>query len=120
MNTTWKDRLNLVGEPLKKGGRTAWLVGLGATAIGLELGGRVLNTLVEKGRSFEEERKPKVQESFRTWREKGCTLRRNFNGRLHNAVERGLTRMGVPTREEIRNLSTQVEALSNRLKEQNS
>jgi len=119
MSTTWKDRLNLVGEPLKKGGRTAWLVGLGATAIGLELGGRALNTLVDKGRSFEEERKPKVQESLRTWREKGCTLRRTLSGRLSKAVERGLTRMGVPSREEIRHLSNQVEALSNRIKEQN-
>jgi poly(hydroxyalkanoate) granule-associated protein len=104
-----------VQEELKESVHRIWLAGLGALATAEEEGGKIFSRLVERGRDVEskgkvevdkmksdaERFKAKAESAFETWGDK-------FDEKLTAT----LRRLGVPTREEIRNLTQKVEELN--------
>ena len=111
------------------------LAALGAlVAIG-EGGGRLFQTLVEKGEKFEPEGKERLRSmSEKVGKAVGTAAGnvenavRDFGGRVRNLAEKGegaldekvvaaLNRFGVPTREEIRMLIDRVDAMTLKLEE---
>ena len=104
-----------VQEEIKESVHRIWLAGLGALATAEEEGGKIFSRLVERGRDVEskgkvevdkmkvdaERFKAKAESTFETWGDK-------FDEKLTAT----LRRLGVPTREEIRNLTQKVEELN--------
>jgi poly(hydroxyalkanoate) granule-associated protein len=104
-----------VQEEIKESVHRIWLAGLGALAAAEEEGGKIFSRLVDRGRDVEakgkvevdkmkvdaERFKAKAESTFETWGDK-------FDEKLTAT----LRRLGVPTREEIRNLTQKVEELN--------
>jgi poly(hydroxyalkanoate) granule-associated protein len=104
-----------VQDELKESVHRIWLAGLGALAAAEEEGSKLFNRLVERGRDVEdrgkvevdkvkdgvEKMKAKAESTFDAWGEK-------FDERLTATLHR----LGVPTRDEIRNLTRRVEELN--------
>jgi poly(hydroxyalkanoate) granule-associated protein len=109
-----------VQEELKESVHRIWLAGLGALATAEEEGGKIFSRLVERGRDVEskgkvevdklksdaERFKAKAESAFETWGDK-------FDEKLTAT----LRRLGVPTREEIRNLTQKVEELNAKIEQ---
>lgn len=108
-----------VQEELKDSVHRIWLAGLGALAAAEEEGSKIFSRLVERGRDVEsrgkvevdkmkteaEKFKTKAENTFETW---GDKLGERFDEKLTTALHR----LGVPTRDEIRNLTQRVEELN--------
>jgi poly(hydroxyalkanoate) granule-associated protein len=111
---------NNVQEEIKESVHRIWLAGLGALAAAEEEGGKIFSRLVERGRDVEskgkvevdkmkgdaERFKAKAESAFETWGDK-------FDEKLTAT----LRRLGVPTREEIRNLTQKVEELNAKIEQ---
>ena len=111
---------NNVQEEIKESVHRIWLAGLGALAAAEEEGGKIFGRLVERGRDVEskgkvevdkmkvdaERFKAKAESAFETWGDK-------FDEKLTAT----LRRLGVPTREEIRNLTHKVEELNAKIEQ---
>ena len=104
-----------VRSELKESAQRIWLAGLGALSAAEEEGSKAFNSLVERGREWEERGKERVGEV----REKA---RSRFGSRfdeLEEMVDERITdtlhRFGVPTREEIHDLSSKVEELTKKI-----
>lgn len=113
-----------VQEEIKESVHRIWLAGLGALAVAEEEGGKVFSRLVDRGRDveakgkvevdkmkadaerFNEKVKAKAESTFETWGDK-------FDEKLTAT----LRRLGVPTREEIRNLTQKVEELNAKIEQ---
>src|SRR6185295_334333 len=110
-NTTGSQEKN-VQEELKDSVHRIWLAGLGALAAAEEEGSKVFSRLVERGRDVEsrgkvevdkvkveaEKFKSKAETAFESWGDK-------FGERFDEKLTATLQRLGVPTRDEIRNLT---------------
>jgi poly(hydroxyalkanoate) granule-associated protein len=108
-----------VQEELKESVHRIWLAGLGALAAAEEEGSKLFTRLVDRGRDVEskgkvevdkmkvevDKMKTKAESTFETW---GDKLGEKFDERLTSALHR----LGVPTRDEIRNLTQRVEELN--------
>lgn len=108
-----------VQEELKESVHRIWLAGLGALAAAEEEGSKIFSRLVERGRDVEskgkvevdkvkaeaERFKTKAESTFETW---GDKIGEKFDDKLTSALHR----LGVPTRDEIRNLTQRVEELN--------
>lgn len=108
-----------VQEELKDSVHRIWLAGLGALAAAEEEGSRLFSRLVERGRDVEskgkvevdkvkaevDKMKTKAEATFDTW---GDKLGERFDDKLTATLHR----LGVPTRDEIRNLTQRVEELN--------
>lgn len=104
-----------VQDEIKDSVHRIWLAGLGALAAAEEEGSKLFSRLVERGRDVEtrgkvevdkvkaevEKIKTKAENTFESWGEK-------FDERLTATLHR----LGVPTRDEIRNLTQRVEELN--------
>jgi len=104
-----------IQDELKDSVHRIWLAGLGALAAAEEEGTKVFSRLVDRGRDVEakgkvevdrvkaevDKVKVKAESTFDGWSEK---LDEKLTGALH--------RLGVPTRDEIRNLTQRVEELN--------
>jgi len=109
-----------VQEEIKESVHRIWLAGLGALAAAEEEGGKIFSRLVDRGRDVEakgkvevdkmkvdaERFKAKAESTFETWGDK-------FDEKLTAT----LRRLGVPTREEIRNLTQKVEELNAKIEQ---
>lgn len=113
-----------VQEELKDSVHRIWLAGLGALAAAEEEGGKIFSRLVDRGRDVEakgkvevdkvkaeadrvaEKVKTRAESTFETWGEK-------FDEKLTATLQR----LGVPTRDEIRNLTTKVEELNAKIEQ---
>lgn len=108
-----------VQEELKESVHRIWLAGLGALAVAEEEGNKLFSRLVERGKDVEskgkvevdkmkaeaERFKTKAESTFDTW---GDKLGEKFDEKLTATLHR----LGVPTRDEIRNLTQRVEELN--------
>lgn len=108
-----------VQEELKESVHRIWLAGLGALAAAEEEGSKLFSRLVDRGRDVEskgkvevdkvkaevDKMKTKAESTFDTW---GDKLGEKFDDRLTATLHR----LGVPTRDEIRNLTQRVEELN--------
>jgi poly(hydroxyalkanoate) granule-associated protein len=108
-----------VQDDIKDSVHRIWLAGLGALAAAEEEGSKLFTRLVDRGRDVEskgkvevdkmktevDKMKTKAENTFETW---GDKLGEKFDERLTTALHR----LGVPTRDEIRNLTKRVEELN--------
>ncbi len=112
------DDRDLAGE-LRKSAQNIWLAGLGALAAAEEEGGRLFRSLVERGESFEARGRQQARETAEKAGEAGARARARAESaweKLETGVEdrlaAALQRFGVPTRQEIEQLSKRVEQLT--------
>jgi poly(hydroxyalkanoate) granule-associated protein len=106
-------------EPLGESAHRIWLAGLGALASAEEEGGKLFRRLVEKGESFRGPVKEPVKSARGKVRETVDEVRgraRTTVRRLEKGVDDGfgtvLDRLGVPSRDEIADLTARVERLT--------
>lgn len=97
-----------VQDEIKDSAHKVWLAGLGALATAEEEGGRLFKKLVEKGESLESKGKETVSKA----KTKVENAWEDIEGKLDEKVTSVLHRMGVPSRDEIRNLTEKVEDLA--------
>lgn len=113
-----------VQEELKESVHRIWLAGLGALAAAEEEGSKLFSRLVDRGRDVESKGKVEVdkmksevgrvtsqaksqaENAFETW---GSKFDEKLTSTLH--------RLGVPSRDEIRNLTTRVEELNAKIEQ---
>jgi poly(hydroxyalkanoate) granule-associated protein len=93
---------------LKESAQKIWLAGLGALSVAEEEGTRMFDNLVDRGRSWEGKGKEKMEEA----RAKVHDAASGVEDRIDEKVSSALRRFGVPSREEIRELTLRVEELN--------
>lgn len=108
MNETTK---NLQDE-LKESAHRIWLAGLGALAAAGEEGTKVFDRLVDRGREYETRGRDEARKQYEGARSTADELWGTWSSKLDEAVTNALHRMGVPSRDEIRNLTQRVEELN--------
>jgi poly(hydroxyalkanoate) granule-associated protein len=118
METTTGSEKNTQDE-LKDSVHRIWLAGLGALAAAEEEGSKLFSRLVDRGRDVEVKGKvevDKVNEKVRAEVDKAKVRAESaFEGwseKLDEKLNAALHRLGVPTRDEIRNLTQRVEELN--------
>mgnify|MGYP003702717321 CR=1 FL=1 len=110
-----KKKAKELQQDVKDGAHKIWLAGLGAVAMAEKEGGKLFKSLVEKGEKIESRGKEHVEKA------KGAvsgvkvvaesyweTLERTVDDRLTGVIHR----LGVPTKNEIDDLSKKVDDLS--------
>jgi poly(hydroxyalkanoate) granule-associated protein len=110
MDTTNQDKT--LQDDLKESAHRIWLAGLGALAAAEQEGTKVFNRLVERGRDFESKGRDEAKEQFDKARAKAESTWSDVGTKVDEAVAGALHRLGVPTRDEIRNLTQKVEELT--------
>ena len=106
--------------------REIWLAGLGALSQLEEEGDKVFQTLVERGKDYEDKRSQQLQDATETLREQQEFFTDDVSERLDDATQsvekvvsdtlsETLGRIGIPTRDEVRGLSDRVGELSKKL-----
>jgi poly(hydroxyalkanoate) granule-associated protein len=106
--------------------REVWLAGLGALSRLEEEGDKVFQTLIERGKDYEDERREQIAETTRDLRNQSESFTEDVTDRLDDAtksVEEAVTdmlsgtlgRLGVPSQDEVRGLSRRVGELSEKL-----
>ena len=106
--------------------REIWLAGLGALQRLEDEGDKVFETLVERGKRYEDTRRDQIEDATEHLRDRQQALTQNVAQRFDTAtrsVEKAvsdtlsgtLEQIGVPTRTEVRDLSRRVGELSEKL-----
>ena len=106
-------------DDLKESAHRIWLAGLGALAAAEEEGSKVFSRLVDRGRDVEakgrveaKDQFDKAKDQFDKAKAKAGSTWDDLSGKVDEAVTSALHRLGVPTRDEIRNLTQKVEELN--------
>ena len=106
-------------DELKESAHRIWLAGLGALAAAEEEGSKVFSRLVDRGRDVEakgrveaKDQFDKAKDQFEKAKAKAGSTWDEVSAKVDEAVTSALHRLGVPTREEIRNLTQKVEELN--------
>ena len=109
-------------QDLKETANKVWLAGLGALASVGEEGSRVFDNLAKRGEGVEERSKEELNRAKSTLYEVADRARGEAKGAwkrlesvLDDRVSAALQRVGVPTRNEIRDLSSRVAELSKKV-----
>ncbi len=90
---------------VKDATRKVWLAGLGALAAAEEEGSKVFKTLVKRGTDFETRNRPKVKSTVKSARGKAKKVWDKVGNSFDAQVASVLSRLGVPTRDEINALN---------------
>lgn len=106
-----------VRAEIKESAQRIWLAGLGAFAVAEQEGTKMFNTLVERGREWESEGRERVDEVRSKARSKVGGRFDDIESRIDARITDALHRFGVPTRDEIRELSRRVEELTAKLED---
>jgi len=109
-----KEKLNDLQDDVKNSAHKIWLAGLGALTVAGEEGSKLFKTLVEKGETYEEKGggpTDKVKETYGKTREKAEDLWSKFENSFNDKVGIAMNKLGVPTRDEINQLTQRVDAL---------
>ena len=104
------------GDQVMKTGRTFYLAGLGVAATVNQEAQKVFDQMVEKGRNSKdpvEGVSEKVQADGMIQRVKG--LGDQVGNRVQDSVSYTFSRMGIPTRQEIQDLTRSVEQLTEKV-----
>ena len=92
-----------------------WLAGLGAFSLAGEEGSRLFKQLVEKGAELEEENKGRIAnlaERAQSLKGEAKAAFTKATSPLEGGLATAMQRLGVPTRDEIVNLTQRVEELT--------
>lgn len=112
MDTSTKDAAKKLQDELADSAHRIWLAGLGALAAAQEEGSKVFDRLVERGKDVESKGKDQAGKARETVREKAETTWSSVGDRFDDTLTSALSRLGVPSREEIRNLTQKIEELN--------
>jgi poly(hydroxyalkanoate) granule-associated protein len=118
-NTTGTTEKN-AQEELKESVHRIWLAGLGALAAAEEEGGKIFSRLVDRGRDVESRGKvevDKVKAEADRFKAKAESTFEGLGDKLDEKLTSTLRRLGVPTRDEIRNLTQKVEELNAKIEQ---
>ncbi|MFU8859218.1 MAG: phasin family protein [Cyclonatronaceae bacterium] len=104
--------------------REIWLAGLGALSAVEEEGSKFYNNLVDKGTEFEKRGKKQVDTIYKDINDRFKDLEKRITdtfGKAEDKVEDNMAhlvkKMGVPSREEVKDLSSKVEKLMKKVDE---
>lgn len=107
---------------LRESAEQVWLAGLGALATAEEEGGKAFKTLVNKGERYQKsikkpvgDAKKKVEGTVKEVRGRAGKTWKKVEHAFDNQVTMALHRLGVPTRNEIADLTRRVEKLTRKL-----
>lgn len=104
-----------VQDELKDSVHRIWLAGLGALAAAEEEGSKLFTRLVDRGRDVEGRGKvevDKVKENVDKFKARAESTFESWGEKFDERLAATLHRLGVPTRDEIRNLTQRVEDLN--------
>lgn len=104
--------------------REIWLAGLGALSAVEEEGSKFYNNLVDRGAEFEKRGKKQVDSIYKDINDRFKDLEKRITdtyGKAEDKVEDNMAhlvkKMGVPSREEVKDLSSKVEKLMKKVDE---
>jgi poly(hydroxyalkanoate) granule-associated protein len=109
-----KDKFTDLQDEVKNSAHKIWLAGLGALTVAGEEGSKLFKTLVEKGEAYEEKGDgptDKVKETYQKTRERAEDMWSKFENSFNDKVGIAMHKLGVPTRDEINQLTQRVDAL---------
>ncbi len=101
-----------VDKELRESAQKIWLAGLGALAVAEEEGSKLFNRLVDRGRDWEEQGKERAQEQAKRARSRVEKAFDDVQDKVDQQVTEAMKRLGVPSRDEIRELTRKVEELN--------
>lgn len=99
-------------DELRESAHRIWLAGLGALSSAGEEGTKMFDRLVDRGRDYETKGRDEARKQYEGAKSTTDELWNTWSGKLDEAVTSALHRMGVPSRDEIRNLTQRVEELN--------
>jgi len=112
MDSSTKDATKKLQDELVDSAHRIWLAGLGALAAAQEEGSKVFDRLVERGKDVESKGKDQAGKARETVREKAESAWSTVGDRFDDTLTSALSRLGVPSRDEIRNLTQKIEELN--------
>lgn len=115
LKDTLLEKVKDVKAPLLKGGRLAWLAGLGVVGFGVETSKSVFQTLVAKGEAFEADNRPNIESKGKAWIEKGKTIGGKVETQVQTQFHKVMAKFGIPSRNEIQDLTEKVDTLTQKL-----
>ena len=111
-------------DELKESVHRIWLAGLGALAAAEVEGAKLFSRLVDRGRDVESRGKVEVDRVKAEAEKIGSQVKskaestfENWGGKFDETLTSALRRLGVPTRDEIRNLTQRVEELNAKIEQ---
>lgn len=113
MTESFVEHAKNLGEDLKKAGTNVLHAGLGVVATTEEHARESFDRMVDKGKEYGSDENLLFSRATREAREIGQQLEH----RVEKAVTSTLNRAGVPSRDEINQLSSRVEALTRKVDE---
>jgi poly(hydroxyalkanoate) granule-associated protein len=99
-------------DELKDSAHRIWLAGLGALAAAGEEGTKMFDRLVDRGREYETRGRDEARKQYEGARASTDDILKTWSDKLDESVTKALHRMGVPSRDEIHNLTRRVEELN--------
>jgi poly(hydroxyalkanoate) granule-associated protein len=104
-------------DDVKETAHRIWLAGLGALAAAEEEGSKLFSRLVDRGRDVESRGKVEVDKVVDSAKSKAGSAWDDLGTKVDETITAALHRLGVPTREEIHNLTRRVEELSSKVEQ---
>lgn len=101
---------------LEESAHRIWLAGLGALALAEQEGGRMFESLVERGTDWETRGKERVKEA----RAKVGSTVEGVEDRIDEKIAAAMRRFGVPSRDEVQELTRRVEELNAKIARMNA
>ena len=101
-------------QEMKDSAGKVWLAGLGALTVATDEGGKLFRSLVERGQEYEGSEKPAVETVKKTVegvKEKAGDVWARLEDGFNDKVGIALQKLGVPTRDEIHELTSRVDQL---------
>jgi poly(hydroxyalkanoate) granule-associated protein len=102
-------------DELKDSAHRIWLAGLGALAAAGEEGTKMFDRLVDRGREYETRGRDEARKQYEGARTSTDDFLKTWSDKLDESVTKALHRMGVPSRDEIHNLTRRVEELNTKV-----
>lgn len=99
-------------DELKDSAHRIWLAGLGALAAAGEEGTKMFDRLVDRGREYETRGRDEARKQYEGAKSSTDDILKTWSDKLDESVTKALHRMGVPSRDEIHNLTRRVEELN--------
>jgi poly(hydroxyalkanoate) granule-associated protein len=99
---------------VKESAQNFFLAGLGAISLANEKGSRFFNDLIEKGKEFEFKSKDGIenpQDKITEIKKMAESYGKTFESAMDEKVRKVIDKIGIPTREDISNLTKRVETL---------
>jgi poly(hydroxyalkanoate) granule-associated protein len=103
---------NQFAAAVRESAQQIWLAGVGALSTAREQRNKMFEALVREGKAIQAVTKNGANTTLREAAAKAAGTRDMLEQVLENSFTRSLKRFGVPTRKDIRNLSTRVVALN--------